>query len=232
MPRPTPPAATCGPSPSALPGDPGTAVLDLLAGRARANAAFDALLPEALRAVSEDYWTPTPVVRRVAAWLRAEGAGTIVDIGSGPGKFAVALALLGPGRVVGLEHRHALVDEARALAARCGVADRVTFIHGAFGATPTPPADAYYLFNPFGEYTFDAPAFADDQVVCTREACRRDAEALVHFLAGAPVGTRVVTYNGIGRRLPRCYEQVRVDVSFRGALRLWRKRATARRLRA
>lgn len=229
MPRPTPPTATCDPLPAAAPGDPDTAVLHLRAGKARANAAFDALLPEALRVVADDYWTPTPVVRQVAAWLRAEGAETVVDIGSGPGKFAVALALLSEGRVVGLEQRHALVVEARALAGRCGVADRVSFIHGAFGQVPTPPADAYYLFNPFGEYSFDAPEYADDEVTDTRQARRRDGEALVRFLAAAPVGTRVVTYNGIGRRLPRCYEQVRVDVSFRGALRLWRKRATARR---
>lgn len=204
----------------------------LRSGRARANAAFDALLPDALRTVSEDYWTPTPVVRQVAAWLRAEGCDSVVDIGSGPGKFCIALALLTPCRVVGLEHRRALVAIARSLAVTCGVADRASFVHGRFGPTPVPAADAYYLFNPFGDYTFDAPEFLDDGIVFTRQEHRRDVEALTRFLGGLPAGARVITYNGIGRPLPRSFEQVRVDVSFRGALRLWKKRAPVRRSRA
>lgn len=204
----------------------------LRAGDARADALFDGLLPPALRAVSDDYWTPAPVVRQVAAWLREEGIGTIVDIGSGAGKFCVATALLTGCRVIGLEQRPSLVTAARALATRCGVDARVTFISGAFGAVPTPPADAYYLFNPFSEYTFESPDAAGDDVTFTRETWQRDVDAMTRFLAGLPVGAVVVTYNGFGRYPPRTFEQTRVDVTFRGALRLWTKRAAPPRPRA
>lgn len=196
----------------------------LRGGGARANAAFDRLLPAALRDVSEDYWTPTPVIHRVAAWLRAEQVGTIVDIGSGAGKFCVATGLLTPCRVIGLEQRQSLVAAAQALAGRFPLEGRVTFVHGGFGEVPTPRGDAYYLFNPFGEYSFAAAGYADDGVAFTRRAHERDRAALIRFLASAPAGTVVITYNGIGGKLPRSYEQVRVDVSFRGALRLWKKR--------
>lgn len=204
----------------------------LRAGDARADALFDRLLPPALRDVSDDYWTPAPVVRQVAAWLRDEGVGSVVDIGSGTGKFCVALALLEPCRVIGLEHRRSLVTVARDLASQFGVNERATFIDGAFGAVPTPSADAYYLFNPFNEYTLDSAEAASDDITFTRETWRRDVEAMTRFLAALPVGAIVVTYNGFGRYPPRTFEQTRVDLSFRGPLRLWTKRAAPPRPRA
>ena len=228
----SPPSTSPRPSPDALSADDVRRAADALgAGYARADVLFDRLLPPALRAVSDDYWTPAPVVRQVAAWLRDDGVDTIVDIGSGAGKFCVGLALLTGCRVTGLEQRPSLVSAARRLATQCGVHDRVTFIDGAFGAVPVPAADAYYLFNPFSDYTFDGAEAAGDDVTFTRETWRRDVEAMTRFLAALPVGTRVVTYNGFGRYPPRTFEQTRVDVRFRGALRLWTKRAAPPRPR-
>lgn len=189
-----------------------------------ADTAFDRFLPADLRRVSTDYWTPLPVIRRVAAWLRAERVDSVVDIGSGAGKFCVATALLTPCRIVGLEERPSLVATAQALAARFEVDDRVRFVPGAFGDVPTPAADAYYLFNPFGEYHFDAALDADDGVVFSDARYARDVDAMTRFLSRAPIGTLVITYNGFGADLPASFEQLRVDLAFRGALRLWKKR--------
>jgi len=209
----------------------GVVAAALREGRGRANAAFDRLLPAELREVSEDYWTPIPVVRRVAAWLRAERVRTVVDIGSGAGKFGVATALLAPCHVIGLEQRPALVAEARALAALFGVDDRVRFEHGSFGVTPTPAGDAYYLFNPFVEYGFRSARYADAGVVFSEPARRRDVAAMRRFLSTAPVGTVVITYNGFGGDVPPSYGQMRVDLSFRGPLRLWKKQPRPARVR-
>jgi predicted RNA methylase len=193
-------------------------------GQANANAAFDHLLPAELRKVSGDYWTPLPVIRRVASWLRAERVDTVVDIGSGAGKFCVVTALMTPCRVIGLEQRPSLVASAQALAALCELEDRVTFVTGAFGDVPTPKGSAYYLFNPFGEYAFSAARDADDDVVFSEQAYTRDVDAMTRFLARAPFGTVVITYNGFGADLPPSYEQIRADLTFRAALRLWKKR--------
>lgn len=228
----SPPSTPPRPSPDAPSADDVRRAADALgAGDARADALFDRLLPPALRAASDDYWTPAPVVRQVAAWLREDGVDTIVDIGSGAGKFCVGMALLTRCRVIGLEHRPSLVAVARALATRFGVGEQVTFIEGAFGAVPTPAAGAYYLFNPFNEYTIESAEAAADDISFTRETWRRDVEAMTRFLAALPVGTRVVTYNGFGRYPPRTFEQTRVDVRFRGPLRLWTKRAAPPRPR-
>lgn len=198
--------------------------MDLRTGRALSDAAFDRLLPAELRTVSDDYWTPLPVIRRVAAWLRAERVDTVVDIGSGAGKFCVAAALMSRCRIVGLERRASLVASAQVLAALFEVDDRVRFVTGAFGDVSTPAADAYYLFNPFGDYTFSPARDADDDVVFSEQAYARDVDQTIRFLARAPIGTVVITYNGFGGDLPASYEPLRVDVSFRGALRLWKKR--------
>lgn len=202
-----------------------TRVADAIrAGCSPANEAFDRWLPEPLRDRSREDRTPLPVLARAAAWLRQTQARTVVDIGSGAGKFCVAAALLTPCRFVGLEQRASLVDTARALADLFDVADRVTFLTGDFGALPAPRADAYYLYNPFGEYDFDSDRYAELAVPFNDQTLARDLFAVTHLLSLAPPGTLVITYNGFGGALPRSYEQIAVDVRFPCALRLWRKR--------
>lgn len=188
------------------------------------NEAFDRWLPAELRDVSMEYWTPLPVLCRIAAWLRETRVRTVVDIGAGAGKFCVAASLLVSCRFVGVEQRAPLVDTARALAELFGVSDRVTFLKGDFGVAPTPAADAYYLYNPFGPYDFESERFDQPDVVFSKQTLARDLLAVTHLLSLAPAGTIVITYNGFGGRLPRCYEQLSVDVRFPCALRLWRKR--------
>jgi hypothetical protein len=197
----------------------------LRAGRSSANDAFDRFLPGALSEVSGKYWTPLPVVRRVAAWLREEQVRTVVDIGSGAGKFCVAGALLTRCRFVGLEQRASLVEAARDLAAAFEVDDRVTFVHGNCDATAAPAGEAYYLFNPFGPYHFDSPRFAEPSVTFTSETQRADLAAVAKLLTQAPVGTFAVTYNGFGAKLPPTYEQLDVVLRLPGTLRLWKKTA-------
>ncbi len=189
-------------------------------GEAPANEAFDRWLPEELRDRSLEYRTPLPVLARVADWLRQTQVQSVVDIGSGAGKFCVAASLLTSCRFIGLEQRASLVDMARALATLFDVADRVTFLTGDFGALPTTVADAYYLYNPFGEYDFDSNQYAELDVPFNDQTLARDLFAVTHLLSLAPAGTLVITYNGFGGALPRSYEQIAVDVRFPCALRL------------
>jgi len=191
------------------------------------NEAFDRWLPESLREASEMYWTPLPVVEKAAAWLRETRAGSVVDIGAGAGKFCVAAALLTSCRYTGLEQRATLVQAARALAGVFDVSERVTFLKADVGLVPPPLADAYYLYNPFGDYEFDSARYAEPGVVFTPETLSRDLLAVTHLLSVAATGTLVITYNGFGGDLPRGYEQIDVDLTFACPLRLWRKGGAA-----
>ena len=187
------------------------------------DVAFDRFLPAELREVSAQYWTPLKAVRQAARWLREVDARTVVDVGSGAGKFCVAAALMTRCRFVGLEQRAALVEAARELADAFDVADRVTFATGALAATVVPAADAYYLFNPFGEYAFYSRRFADDAVRFTTERQASDVDAAIALLAAARPGTFVITLNGIGGPMPESYEQLEVARRLPGTLRLWKQ---------
>jgi hypothetical protein len=184
---------------------------------------FDRFLPEPLRVVSPQYWSPLAVAKRAAEWLDDVGVHNVVDIGSGAGKFCVAGALFGRCHFIGLEQRVFLVDSARALARLFDVNDRVRFVRGALGAVPAPVADAYYLFNPFGQYWFEADDMVQTNVEFGNERLADDVAAAEQLLRRAPVRTWLLTYNGFGGRVPDGYELLRVDWELPGVLRLWRK---------
>jgi predicted RNA methylase len=186
--------------------------------------AFDRFLPPELRDVSAQYWTPLRVVRRAATWLQEIEARTVVDVGSGAGKFCVAAALLARCRVIGLEKRASLVDAARELADIFGVDDRVAFVHGDLGAATGLVADAYYFFNPFGEYALYSLRFAEPTLTFSRTTYEADIAAARTLLSQAPPGTFVITYNGFGGTFPSGYEQIDVARRLPGTLRLWKKR--------
>jgi SAM-dependent methyltransferase len=200
----------------------------LRAGRCPADRAFDRFLPDSLRVISVQYWTPLVVAKRAAEWFDELKVRTVVDIGSGAGKFCVAAALVGHCRFTGLEQRPRLVDSARALARLFDVDDRVSFVEGALGSIATPVADAYYLYNPFGEYL----SHSHDQLEeGERSDARyaRDVAAVQHLLHRARFGTCVLTYNGFGGHVPPSYRQIRVDNTLSNPLHLWRKERSRRR---
>lgn len=183
---------------------------------------FDRFLPYDLRIVSGQYWTPLAVALRVAEWLdRLEEVQTVVDIGSGAGKFCVATALATDCTFVGIEQRLRLVEAARELAEAFGVADRVRFIHGALSEDVVPAADAYYLYNPFGENLFGPEDHLDEDVELGQQRYERDIAMTEALLEQAPIGTYLIKYNGFGGRVPYGYDPVRTALDLPNRLRIW-----------
>lgn len=191
------------------------------AGGVPDDALFDRFLPHRLRLASGVFWTPLVVAARAAGWFADAGVTSVVDIGSGAGKFCVAAALGTTCRYVGLEHRPRLVAAARRLARQFGVDDRVQFIAASVDPRTTPLADAYYLYNPFGENRFGPDDHLDEDVELGEDRYLRDIAAVEELLRRAPAGTRVVTYNGFGGVVPDGYVQVRVDRTLPNMLRMW-----------
>lgn len=187
---------------------------------------FDQLLPTELRAVSSQYWTRLSVAAHAAEWFEALGVQRVVDIGSGAGKFCVAAALAGTASYVGLEHRLALVIAARALAETLAVEDKVEFVHGTLGHLAELRADAYYLFNPFGENWYSVEEQLDAEVELGPERHARDVAAVERMLREAPLGTCVLTYNGFGGDVPASYDELRIDETRSSPLRLWQRTRT------
>lgn len=196
-------------------------------GRGPSDEAFDAFLPDDARAVSDRYWSPVRVAVQAAVWFDELGTRTVVDIGAGVGKFCVAAALAGhrSRRFIGLEHRPRLVETARRLATQFGVEARVQFSEGAFADAPVPEADAYYLFNPFGENVFCAGDPLDRSVELTAGRLVRDVGRMQALMRQAPLGTAVVTYHGFGGTMGAGYEALRAAGVWPHILRLWQKKS-------
>jgi SAM-dependent methyltransferase len=183
---------------------------------------FDRLLRSQVQALSEHHWTPARVALRAAQWLEEFGVQSVLDIGSGAGKFCVVAALRSRAHFLGIEQRPHLVDAARELANMFELADRVEFEHGTFGSSHSPAADAYYLFNPFGENLYAAERRIDDTVEASRPRFVREVVATQRLLQTAPAGTSLITYHGFGGAIPAGYIRLRVDTQIK-ALELWRK---------
>ncbi len=201
-----------------------TEIADALrAGVSPTDRVFDRFLPPELRLRSGQYWTPLVVAIRAAQWLDELRVRSVIDIGSGAGKFCVAAALAGQACFTGIEQRHRLVGAARGLARSLGVEDRVAFVHGAFGTTPLSEPDAYYLYNPFGENLFGPEEHLDQDVELSHDRYLEDIALVEEALRQAPVGTLLLTYNGFGGYVPATFREERVDRELPNVLRLWRK---------
>jgi hypothetical protein len=161
------------------------------------------------------------VAAKAGAWLRSIGARTIVDIGSGAGKFCVSIALITDCVCLGIEHRPKLVAAAEELARRFGVESRVGFIEGTFGEVTVGRVDAFYLYNPFGENLCPYADFLDDTVLLGPARFRRDVQLAERFLRSLPVGAHVITYNGFGGRMPDTFSEVRTDKALPNVLTMW-----------
>ena len=93
-----------------------------------------------------------------------------------------------------------------------------------------PVGDAYYFFNPFGEYS--ARGRLSDG---GRHRRYGDAMGGRHRCGGGLAAQRTggnvdPHVNGFGGRMPAGYELVRVDWKVAGVLRLWRKRLDTARI--
>jgi hypothetical protein len=183
---------------------------------------FDRFLPYELRILSAQHWTPLSISLRVGEWLDQVGAKTVVDIGSGAGKFCVVAGLCSGCTFTGIEQRPRLVEAARDLARLFGIDDRVRFIQGRLGESSIPSADAYYLYNPFGENLFESGERMDEEVEFGIDRYSTDVALAEDLFSKARIGTHVIKYNGFGGRMPSTYSVVRVERVMNG-LRMWRR---------
>ena len=164
---------------------------------------LDEVFPLEARRASKIHYTPVAVAAHAARLLADRPGASILDIGSGVGKFCLVAAATVRARIRGVEQRAHLVEIARRAAAKLDVA--VEFVHGTLESQDPKSVDGIYLFNPFAENLSPARDRIDDSVELSAERFRRDVAATERFLSGARAGTRVVTYCGFGGTMPASY---------------------------
>lgn len=185
---------------------------------------FDRLYPDAVRAKSLCYWTPITVAYRAAQLFASQNVESVLDVGSGAGKFCLTAACSSPDVIfTGIEHRPHLVDTARQVAARLRI-ENVRFHSG--DATDLRWLDhgGFYLYNPFAENVYSDEDRLDSTVELSRRRFLSDVWRMFFAFTSAPVGTSIVTYNSFGGPIPATYELVHAERAELEWLRLWVKR--------
>jgi len=188
--------------------------------------AFDAIYPPDVRLPSARFWTPVAVARRAAILLRDAGARTILDVGSGVGKFALVAAQTVPElRLVGIEQRAHLVDVALR-ARRALEVTNVEFKVGNATEASWREYDGLYFFNSFAENVFEPEARLDNRVELSLSRFAKDVLRAYAALRAAPPGTAVATFSGSSGRVPCTFELASIEPAGSSWLRLWIKTAS------
>jgi len=198
------------------------AVEDLRAGNAAADRIFDQLFPEPVRRVSARFWTPITIARK-AARILAQGKGPVLDVGAGVGKFCLLGALTTDAEFHGLEHREDLVTIANGVAKALGLSDRVHVFQGTLETLNWSAYQNYYFCNPFEENIFPEARRYDDRVELSKLRFQEDTARVERELDVAPLGTRVVTFHGLGAKVPATYQRVEEETRGNPLLRSWIK---------
>ncbi len=178
----------------------------------RLDRQFERLVPDPLRPLAAQSWTPAHFALRAVALLAPRPGLRVLDVGAGAGKLCAIGALAGACTWVGVERRAELVDAARSLFGLLGVSEHAIMRHGDAFELDWSEYDSLYFYNPFDPS--DATRRAPTEVAL---ACAR--------LARLPEGTRVVTLDGYGGPMPSGFELLyhERDAVTGRALAAWRK---------
>jgi SAM-dependent methyltransferase len=187
------------------------------------DVAFDEQLPINLQLQAGVHFTPVAVARVAAQLLAPHSGMSVLDVGSGAGKFCITAASAIPEvEFVGVEWRPYLIQVARSIAARSAVSN-VQFIQADALDIDWSEFDAFYFFNPFAEQMFDEGFKLDGAIASDPLDFITYVGAVRQRLARARLGTRVVTFHGFGATPPLCYEFKGSQSSLAGRLELWVK---------
>ena len=191
-------------------------------GRMVLDRDFDRLFPEAIRRRSAAYFSPFLVARRAAAWLTAEGATRILDVGAGAGKVCIIGALTTGATFTGIEHRASLVEAGQAAIRALGI-ERAHLLLGTIASVDFDAYEGLYFFNPFEENLFEASKQLDQSVPLSAAQREADVAIVEQALERARVGTRVVTFYGLGGRIPPTFQALPEQSRGTALLRFWVK---------
>ena len=194
---------------------------DLRSGKQISDRRFDSIYPPEVRVHSKIHFTPVKVALRVRDWLGIDSGLRVLDVGSGCGKFCLVLAGSGPGRISGIEQRPNLHQAALDASAKLGLTN-TQFLCGRMEDLDWSSYNVFYFFNPFYERIAYRKGM-DDKTPPHAGLYFDHVRVVKEKLAQAKSGTRVLTYHGMGGRLPSDWILVRTEVIHTDELQLWVK---------
>lgn len=181
---------------------------------------FNQVYPFPVQLMAQRHWTPLLVAQKAAFFLAAENSVSILDIGSGAGKFCLAAAHYKPWSFfTGVEQRKTLVNHAETAKELLGL-ENVSFIAGNFTQVDFNNYDHFYFYNSFYE-NFPGTNKIDDTIEYSIELYNYYNRYLYKQLEQRPSGTRVAAYHSLEDEMPPGYHVVSVEMD--GMLKFWIK---------
>jgi SAM-dependent methyltransferase len=177
---------------------------------------FNALFSDEMRKLASEFWSPTAVSFQVAKHL-CSPSNSVLDVGSGSGKFCLLAAMLFPEtHFVGVEHRPSLVAIGRSLQKQLGLKNLEFRCEDAFKSTWSNFGGLYF-YNPFEEQTYaqDELKYTDGSLIALNlENYRRFGTNTQARLNRLSAGARVAVYNGFHKvySLPASFEVIKEPV--------------------
>ena len=181
---------------------------------------FNRLYPLSIQNLAKKHWTPLHIAQRAASFLAAENNVTILDVGSGVGKFCLAAAYHKPNAFFfGVEQRKGLIDHAEA-AKEILQLNNATFIYGNFTQLDFKQFDHFYFYNAFYENVAGTDKI-DNSIVYSSELFNYYNRYLYRQLEQKPAGTRLVTFHSLEDEVPQGYHVVGAEMD--SLLKFWIK---------
>ncbi len=181
---------------------------------------FNSLYPEAIQEAAEKHWTRIEVIKKASAFLATSADKTVLDIGSGAGKFCLVAAHEHPlTRFYGIEQRRNLVDLSNDLAKKFEL-DNALFICDNICNIDFKKYDHFYFYNSFYE-NVPGTQKIDHAIKYSEELYNFYNRYLYKQLDKKQSGTRLVTYHSFGSEIPPGYEIVHTD--YNDFLKFWIK---------
>lgn len=179
---------------------------------------FDSLYPIGLRKYSNTHWTPVEIARKAILYL-GENGKSVLDIGSGAGKFCLIAAGNSQSKITGIEKRENLVQISKKLTSNFGL-NNLTFIQDDFTNVDFSAFDNFYFFNSFEENINLKDQIGEPQSVDLIQY-QKYIDLLYSRFEEAPFGTKVVTYCGECAEIPDHYTLKKS--TNKGKLKFWQK---------
>ncbi|WP_296699939.1 methyltransferase domain-containing protein [Algoriphagus sp.] len=183
------------------------------------NGELDKLYPIKMQMLSNTHWTPVEIARKAIFFLSEGERKSVLDLGSGSGKFCNAAATFSNAEIVGVEQRENLVHLSRKIAKSLQL-ENVKFIHADLIDLNFKNYDSFYFFNPFEELINSKDSLDKSQIL---DENKRDLyiQLIKQKFKELGFGTRIVTYCGESEEIPENFRLIKSEN--KGKLRFWEK---------
>lgn len=179
---------------------------------------FDLLYQAKIKSFAHTHWTPVDVARKAIQYLGEEGK-SVLDIGSGAGKFCLIAAANSQSKITGVEQRANLIQVSRKIAASFHLGN-LDFIQDDMINVDFTCFENFYFFNSFEENINLKEKLNEDNEI-NNEKYIDSVNFLKNRFESAPEETRIVTYCGECEEIPSCYKLIKT--SNKGKLKFWKK---------